>query len=49
VSVLVLKVVFRRKKMEEGAGRSTRRVLSWHGYGSGYLEGTAEEIGDGHA
>jgi hypothetical protein len=29
-------------KMEKGAGRSTRRVLLWHGYGSEYLQGTAE-------
>jgi hypothetical protein len=28
--------------MEKGARRSTRRVLSWHGYGSEYLQGTAE-------
>jgi hypothetical protein len=28
--------------MEKGAGWSTRRVLSWHGYGSEYLQGTAE-------
>jgi hypothetical protein len=28
--------------MEKGAGRSTRRVLPWHGYGSEYLQGTAE-------
>jgi hypothetical protein len=28
--------------MEKGAGRSTRRVLLWHGYGSEYLKGTAE-------
>jgi hypothetical protein len=27
-------------KMEKGAGRSTQRVLLWHGYGSEYLEGT---------
>jgi hypothetical protein len=39
---LILKVVF--KKMEKGAGRSTRRVLSWYGYSSEYLKGTAEEI-----
>jgi hypothetical protein len=31
-------------KMEKGAGRSTRRVLPWHGYGSEYLQGTAEEM-----
>jgi hypothetical protein len=30
------------EKMEKGAGRSTRRVLPWHGYGSEYLQGTAE-------
>jgi hypothetical protein len=30
--------------MEKGAERSTRRVLSWHGYGSEYLQGTAEEM-----
>jgi hypothetical protein len=35
-------------KMEESVGRSTRRVLPWHGKGSEYLQGTAEEIGDGH-
>jgi hypothetical protein len=34
--------------MEKGAGQSTWRVLSWHGYGSEYLEGTAEDIGDGY-
>jgi hypothetical protein len=28
--------------MEKGAGRSTRRVLPWHGYGSEYLQGTAK-------
>jgi hypothetical protein len=28
--------------MEKGAGRSTRRVLPWHGYGSEYLQGTTE-------
>jgi hypothetical protein len=28
--------------MEEGAERSTRRVLTWHGYSSEYLQGTAE-------
>jgi hypothetical protein len=31
-------------KMEKGVGRSTRRVLPWHGYGSEYLQGTAEEM-----
>jgi hypothetical protein len=30
--------------MEKGAGWSTRRVLPWHGYGSEYLQGTAEEM-----
>jgi hypothetical protein len=30
------------------AGRSTWRVRPWHECGSGYLEGTAEELGDGH-
>jgi hypothetical protein len=30
--------------MEKGAGRSTRRVLPWHGYGSEYLQGTTEEM-----
>jgi hypothetical protein len=30
--------------MEKGAGRSTRRVLPWHGYGLEYLQGTAEEM-----
>jgi hypothetical protein len=30
--------------MEKGAGRSTQRVLPWHGYGSEYLQGTAEEM-----
>jgi hypothetical protein len=28
--------------MEKGAGRSTRRVLPWHGYGLEYLQGTVE-------
>jgi hypothetical protein len=42
VSVLDLKVVF--GKMEECVGRSTRRVLPWHRYGSEYLQGTAEEM-----
>jgi hypothetical protein len=27
------------------AGRSTWRVLPWHGGGSGYLEGTADALG----
>jgi hypothetical protein len=30
--------------MEKGAGQSTRRVPPWHGYGSEYLQGTAEEM-----
>jgi hypothetical protein len=30
------------RKMEKGAGQSTRRVLPWHGYGSEYLQGTAK-------
>jgi hypothetical protein len=30
------------EKMEKGARQSTRRVLPWHGYGSEYLQGTAE-------
>jgi hypothetical protein len=34
------KVDFR--KMEKGAGRSTRKVLPWHEYDSEYLQGTAE-------
>jgi hypothetical protein len=32
------------EKMEKGVGRSTRRVLPWHSYGSEYLQGTAEEM-----
>jgi hypothetical protein len=36
MSVLFSKVDF--GKMEKGAGRSTRRVLPWHGYGSEYLQ-----------
>jgi hypothetical protein len=36
------KIVF--EKMEKVAGRSTRRVLPWHDGGSGYLEGTAEDL-----
>jgi hypothetical protein len=40
MSVLFSKVYF--EKMEKGAGQSTRRVLLWHGYGSEYLQGTAE-------
>jgi hypothetical protein len=46
MSVLFSKDVF--GKMEKGAERGTRRVLLWHGYGSEYLQGTAEENGDGH-
>jgi hypothetical protein len=38
--VLVLQEYF--WNMEKGAGRSTRRVLPWHGYGSEYLQGTAK-------
>jgi hypothetical protein len=38
--VLFSKVDFR--KMEKGAGQSTRRVLPWHGNDSEYLQGTAE-------
>jgi hypothetical protein len=38
--VLVLQECF--ENMEKGAGRSTRRVLPWHCYGSEYLQGTAE-------
>jgi hypothetical protein len=30
--------------MEKCARRSTRRVLLWQGYGSEYLQGTAEEL-----
>jgi hypothetical protein len=30
--------------MEKGVGWGTRRVLSWHGYGSEYLQGTVEEM-----
>jgi hypothetical protein len=30
------------------AGRSTWRVWPWHGCGSEYLEGTAEELRYGH-
>jgi hypothetical protein len=37
------KVIFKRK-MEQGAERSTWRVLPWHGYGLEYLQGTAEEL-----
>jgi hypothetical protein len=40
MSVLFSKDVF--GKMEKGAGRSTQRVLLWHGCGSKYLQGTAE-------
>jgi hypothetical protein len=32
------------QKMEESAGWSSQRVLSWHGKGSEYLEGTAEKM-----
>jgi hypothetical protein len=42
MSVLFSKDVF--GKMDKGAERSTRRVLPWHGYGSEYLQGTAEEM-----
>jgi hypothetical protein len=28
--------------MEKGAGRSTQRVLPWHGDGLEYLQGTAK-------
>jgi hypothetical protein len=38
--VLFSKDVF--KKMEKGVGRSTWRVLPWHGSGSEYLQGTTE-------
>jgi hypothetical protein len=31
---------FQGKK--KGTGRSTRRVLPWHSYGSEYLQGTAK-------
>jgi hypothetical protein len=34
--------------MEFCAGRSTRRVLPWHGYGSEYSKGTTEVKEDGH-
>jgi hypothetical protein len=30
------------EKNGEGAGQSAQRVLPWHGYGSEYLQGTAE-------
>jgi hypothetical protein len=36
------------EKMEEGVGRSTRRVLPWHGYGSEYSQGTAKGMEGGH-
>jgi hypothetical protein len=42
MSVLFSKDVF--EKMEKGAGRGTRMVLPWHGYGSEYLQGIAEEM-----
>jgi hypothetical protein len=32
------------EKMEEGAGRSTQRVLSWHEKSLEYLDGTVEEM-----
>jgi hypothetical protein len=31
-------------KIEECVGQSTWRVLPWHGKGSEYLKGTAEEL-----
>jgi hypothetical protein len=37
------KMVF-SEKMEKGVEWSTRRVLPWHGCGSEYLQGTAEEM-----
>jgi hypothetical protein len=40
--VMVLKSGF--QKMEEGAGRSARRVLPWHEKRSEYLEGTTKEM-----
>jgi hypothetical protein len=40
MSVLFYKGVF--GKVEKGAGRSTWRVLPWHGFVSEYLQGTAE-------
>jgi hypothetical protein len=30
--------------MEKGTGRSTQRVLPWHGGGTEYSEGTAVEL-----
>jgi hypothetical protein len=42
MSVLFSKVDF--GKREKNAGRSTRRVLPWHEYGSAYLQGTAKEM-----
>jgi hypothetical protein len=36
------------KKNGVCAGQSTWRVLSWHGYGSGYSKGTAEVMENGH-
>jgi hypothetical protein len=35
-------LVLQKKNLEKGVGRNTRRVLSWHGYGLEYLQGTAE-------
>jgi hypothetical protein len=32
------------RKTEFGAGRSTWRARPWHGCGSEYLEGTADEL-----
>jgi hypothetical protein len=40
--VLVLQMVF--KKNGVCAGRSTWRVRPWHGCGSEYLEGTADDL-----
>jgi hypothetical protein len=40
MSVFVFIKVF-SEKLEKGVGRSTRRVLLWHGYGSEYWQGTA--------
>jgi hypothetical protein len=42
MSVLFSKDDFR--KMEKVAGRITRRVLPWHGCGSGYSQGKAKEM-----
>jgi hypothetical protein len=44
--VLVLQNVYR--KNEVCAGRGTWRVLPWHGNGSEYSKGTAEEMEVGH-